>query len=175
VSHQPSELANSGRVRPVSTVLDMLRTEIDHDAFDAALFAIETVAADLGYGDIRPLPGSVAWIEQLRKLGRRIGLFATGERPNTALELAGISELFDEITVGTQTGPTLLAAIDDLRSAPQRTIVVAATATGVAAAREAQVVLVIAAARGFSSPEELRQAGAHTVVADLQELLRAVT
>ena len=35
--------------------------------------------------------------------------------------------------------------------------------------------LVIAVARGLSLPEELRHAGAHTVVADLQELLRAVT
>jgi len=34
---------------------------------------------------------------------------------------------------------------------------------------------VIAVARGLSSPEQLRQAGAHTVVADLMELMRAVT
>jgi phosphoglycolate phosphatase-like HAD superfamily hydrolase len=34
---------------------------------------------------------------------------------------------------------------------------------------------VVAVAPGLSSPEDLRQAGAHTVVADLQELLRAVT
>jgi hypothetical protein len=41
----------------VSTVLDMLRTRIDHDAFDVAIFSLEAVAADLGYGDVRPLPG----------------------------------------------------------------------------------------------------------------------
>jgi beta-phosphoglucomutase-like phosphatase (HAD superfamily) len=175
VSDQAPDLANRGHVRPFTTVLDVLRAEIDHDAFDAALFSIETVAADLGYGDIRALPGSVAWIEQLRGHGKRIGLFATGDRASTALELAGITELFDEITVGTLTVQTLLETIDELGSVPERTIVVAATATGVAAARTAEAGIVIAVARGFSSPEELRQAGAHTVVADLQELLRAVT
>jgi beta-phosphoglucomutase-like phosphatase (HAD superfamily) len=153
----------------------MLRTEIDHEAFDAVLFSLDTVAADLGYGDIRPLPGAIAWIEQLRERGKRIGSFATGERASAALDLAGIAELFDEITIGTRTVPALLAAIDELGSEPERTIVVAATASGVAAAREAGAGLVIAVARGLSSPEELRQAGAHTVVADLQELLRAVT
>jgi beta-phosphoglucomutase-like phosphatase (HAD superfamily) len=175
VSDRPPDRVDKGRVRPVTTVLDILRAEIDHDAFDAALFSIETVAADLGYGDIRALPGSIAWIQQLRERGKRIGLFATGDRARTALELAGITELFDEIAVGTLTVSALLEAIDELGAAPERTIVVAATATGVAAARDAQVGVVIAVARGFSSPEELRQAGAHMVVADLQELLRAVT
>jgi beta-phosphoglucomutase-like phosphatase (HAD superfamily) len=68
----------------------------------------------------------------------------------------------------------VLAAIDELGSAPELTIVVAGTATGVAAAREAGAGIV-AVARGCSSPEDPRQAGAHTVVADLQELLRAIT
>jgi beta-phosphoglucomutase-like phosphatase (HAD superfamily) len=163
------------RVRPVTTVLDVLRTEIDGDAFDAVLVSLDTVVADLGYGDIRPLPGAMAWIEQLRHRGKRIGAFATRERTGAALEIAGVAELFDEITVGAPTVPALLAAIDELGSTPELTIVVAATAGGVAAAREAEAGIVIAVARGLSSPEELRQAGAHTVVVDLQELLRAVT
>jgi beta-phosphoglucomutase-like phosphatase (HAD superfamily) len=168
-------VSEQGRVRPYSTVLDVLRVEIDQDAFDAVLFSLETVAADLGYGDIRALPGSIAWIEHLRKHDKRIGLFATGDRAGAALELAGIAALFDEVTVGTRTVPTLMTAIETLGTPPERTVVVAATATAVAAAREAQAGIAIAVARGYSSPEELRQAGAHTVVADLQELLRAVT
>jgi beta-phosphoglucomutase-like phosphatase (HAD superfamily) len=163
------------RVRPVTTVLDVLRTEIDGDAFDAVLFSLDTVVADLGYGDIRPLPGAMVWIEQLRHRGKRIGAFATGERAGAALEIAGVAELFDEIAVGTPTVPALLAAIDELGSTPELAIVVAATAGGVAAAREAGFGIVIAVARGLSSPEELRQAGAHAVVADLQEMLRAIT
>lgn len=171
MSDQPTRT----RVHPVTTVLDLLRVEIDEAAFDAALFSLETVAADLGYGDIRALPGSVAWIERLREGGKRIGLLATGDRANAALELAGISALFDEITLGARDASALLGAIDELGCTPARTIVLAATAGGVAAARDAGAGIVIAVARGFSTPEELRQAGANTVVADLQELLRAVT
>jgi beta-phosphoglucomutase-like phosphatase (HAD superfamily) len=167
--------AGRARAHPVTTVLDVLHVQIDYDAFDAVLFSLETVAADLGYGDIRALPGSIAWIGQLREHGKRVGLFTTGDRAHAALELAGIAELFDEIAIGAHTVPALLAAIDQLGSAPDHTIVVTATAAGVAAAREAGVGVVIALARGFSSPEDLRQAGASTVVADLQELLRAVT
>jgi beta-phosphoglucomutase-like phosphatase (HAD superfamily) len=171
-----SEPVGRTRIRPLTTVLDVLRVQIDYDAFDTVLLSLETVAADLGYGDIRALPGSIAWISQLREHGKRVGLFTTGDRANAALELAGIEELFDEIAIGTRTAPALLAAIDQLGSAPDRTIVVTATAAGVAAAREAGVGVVIALARGgLSSPEDLRQAGASTVVADLQELLRAVT
>jgi beta-phosphoglucomutase-like phosphatase (HAD superfamily) len=169
-----ADLPSKGGVRPFTTVLDVLRAEIDHDAFDAALFSLETVAVDLGYGDVRALSGSVAWIEQLRRRGKRIGVFAT-ERASEALELAGIAALFDEITIGPGTTPTLLAAIAELGCTPQRTIVLAATATAVAAAREAGAGIVIAVARGFSSPEELRQAAADTVVADLRELLRAIS
>ncbi len=161
--------------RPFTTVLDVLRTEIDHDAFDAVLLSIETVAADLGYGDIRALPGSVEWIADLHRQSKRVGVFATGARAEAALELAGISEQIDELTIGASLLPTLLAALDELGVPAGRTIVAAATAAGVAAARQSGVYRVVALARGFSSPEELRAAGAHTVVADLQELLRAVS
>ena len=175
MSAKSEDRSTKTRVRPMNSVLDVLRVEIDEDAFDAALFSLETVAADLGYGDIRALRGSLAWIEQLRSLGKRIGLFATGERAGAALELAGITDQFDEVAIGACTVPTLVAAIDELGSTPERTVVVAATADGVSAARQAGAAIVIAVARGFSSPEELRRAGAHTIVADLQELLRAVT
>jgi beta-phosphoglucomutase-like phosphatase (HAD superfamily) len=170
-----SKAAGGGSRRPFTTVLDVLRTEMTWDAIDAALFSIEAVAADLGYGDIRALPGSVQWIEDLRRHGKRVGLFATGERSEAALELAGIGELFDEVTIGALTYPTLLAAIDALGVEPARTVVATATAAGVAGARDADVFRVIALARGFSTPEELRRAGADMVVADLQELLRAIT
>lgn len=170
-----SEPAGKTRIRPVSSVLDVLRVQMDLDSFDAALLSLETVAADLGYGDIRALPGSLAWIEQLREHDKRIGLFATGDRANAALQLAGIADAFDEVAIGTNSAPTLLTAIAALGTAPDRTIVVTASAAAVSVAREVGAGLVVALARGASSPEELRQAGASTVVADLQELLRALT
>ena len=45
--------------RPVRTVLDPLRVRIDHDRFGAAVLELATVAADLGYGDVRALSGSL--------------------------------------------------------------------------------------------------------------------
>lgn len=149
-----------------------MRAELDHESFGAALFSLETVAADLGYGDIRALQGSIAWIEQLRDLGKRVGLFASRERVHSALQLAGIDELF---TIGTSTPQTLRAAFEAVGAAPERTVVVAATASAVATARDAGAAYAVGVARGISSPEDLRQAGADTVVADLLELLRAVT
>ena len=96
----PARPPDAGRPRPVPTVLDSLRRRIDHDAFDAALFALAAVAADLGYGDVRPLPGSIAWIDRLRGEHKRIGLLALGERGALALELAGIADRFDVVVSG---------------------------------------------------------------------------
>ena len=81
-----------GRARPLVTVLDMLRKRIDHDDFDAVIFSLGAVAADLGYGDVQPLSGSIAWIDRLRREGKRIAGQAAGERAAAALELAGIAD-----------------------------------------------------------------------------------
>ena len=115
-----------GRARPVTSVLDVLRAQLDHESFDAVLFSLETVAADLGYGDIRALPGAIAWIERLRELGKHVGLFASRERVASALRLAGIDELFDEVTIGASTAQTLRTAIEATGvAAAERTVVVA--------------------------------------------------
>ena len=60
-----TDLSPLERRRPVVTVLDTLRVAIDLDSFDAVLFSLESVAADLGYGDVRQLPGAIAWIDSL--------------------------------------------------------------------------------------------------------------
>jgi trehalose 6-phosphate phosphatase len=165
--HQP----DSGRPRPVATVLDMLRTRIDHDAFDAAIFSLEAVAADLGYGDVRPLPGSIAWIDRLRSDRKRIAVLASGERVAAALELAGITERFDVVVTRSPGEQLIPRAMDELDAEPARTVVVGVDDVDLEAAREAGAALVIGIARGKSTPEQLRRAGADTVVADLQELL----
>ena len=66
---EPQRPFDSGRPRPLVTALDPLRRRIDYSRFDAAIFSLDAVAADLGYGDVRPLPGSVAWIDGLRRAG----------------------------------------------------------------------------------------------------------
>ena len=55
--------------------------------------------------------------------------------------------------------------------AADRSVAVAASLEGNRSARENGVYLAIAVARGLATPEQLRRAGAHTVVAELHELL----
>ena len=151
--------------RPVRTVLEPLRTRVDLDSFDAAVFELDTVAADLGYGDVRALSGSIAWIDRLREAGKQIAVVDHGERGESALAIAGIADRVE------LTAPTVAAALEALAVTPERTVAVAASVEGVTAAREAGVYRAIAVARGLASPEQLRRAGAHGVVAELHELL----
>ena len=167
----PDRQPDAGRPRPVPTVLDVLRTRIDHDAFDAAIFSLEAVAADLGYGDVRPLPGSIAWIDRLRSERKRIGVLASGERVAAALELAGIADRFDVVVTGSHAEQLVTRALDELDVGPDRAVVVGVEPGDLEAARAAGAALAIGVARGNCTPEQLRRAGADTVVADLQELL----
>jgi beta-phosphoglucomutase-like phosphatase (HAD superfamily) len=171
---KPEHPFDTGRPRPVVTVLDMLRTRIDHDDFDAAVFSLEAVAADLGYGDVRPLPGSIAWVDRLRNEGKRIAVQGSGERAADALEIAGIADRFDVVVSGPHAGQRVERAMEELGVQPGRTVAVGVEAGELDAARAAGVALMIGVARGRSSPEQLRRAGADAVVADLQELLHAV-
>jgi beta-phosphoglucomutase-like phosphatase (HAD superfamily) len=164
---------DTGRPRPLVTSLDMLRTRIDHDAFDAAIFSLEALVADLGYGDLRPLPGSVAWIDHLRDAGKRIAVAAASERAAAALELAGIADRVDIVVTGSHAEQRVERALEDLTVEPDRAVVIGVDAGDLEAARAAGVELAIGVARGATTPEQLRRAGALTVVADLQELLGA--
>jgi beta-phosphoglucomutase-like phosphatase (HAD superfamily) len=164
-------VSDSRRPRQVVTPLDMLRARIDHESFDAAIFSLETVAADLGYGDVRPLPGSIAWIDRLRADDKRIAVTAAGERVSEALEIARIADRFDVVIVGVGGAERLASALDELGVEADRVVVAAAEPAEIEAARATGVELAIGVARGPASPEQLRRAGALTVVADLQELL----
>ncbi|HEY4096467.1 MAG TPA: HAD family hydrolase [Baekduia sp.] len=164
---------DTSRPRPVPTVLDALRTRIDHSAFDAAVFWLETVASDLGYGDIRALPGSVAWIDALRAEGKRTVLISSGERAEAAANLAGIGDRFDVVLSGARAAATYTRALEPVEVEPARTVVIDAVPAGIGAARDAGIGFTIAVARDGASAEQLRRSGADTVVADLQELLAA--
>jgi beta-phosphoglucomutase-like phosphatase (HAD superfamily) len=167
----PDNPFDGGRPRPIATVLDGLRARIDAERFDAAVLSLEAVVADLGYGDVRPLPGAVAWIRELRGAGKKIGLAATGERARAAIELAGVADLFDAIVTGPRNPGTLAEATSELGVEPDDALLVDVAAAGIQAGREAGFDLLIGVARNLGTPEDLRQAGADMVVADLQELL----
>jgi len=159
------------RARPVPTVLDTLRARLDHDAFDGVVFSLESVLADLGFGDVRPLPGSVAWIDELRAEGKRTAVLYAGEGAERALELAGIVDRFDSICTGPRAAEAIEQAFESIGVPPDRGVVVDVDPKGLTAAREAGALMAIAIARSSATPAELRKGGAHAVVADLQELL----
>jgi beta-phosphoglucomutase-like phosphatase (HAD superfamily) len=167
----PDSPFDSGRPRPIATVLDALRARVDAERFDAVVLSLEAVVADLGYGDVRPLPGAVAWIRELRGAGKKIGLAASGERARAALELAGVAELFDVVVTGSRNTGTLTEVATELGVDTDDAILVDVSAAGIQAGREAGFDLLIGVARNLGTPEDLRQAGADMVVADLQELL----
>ena len=135
------------------------------------MFSLEAVVADLGYGDVRPLPGSVAWIDKIRAEGKRTALVHSGESAAAALEIAGISDRFDAVCTGPRDARTVEAAFEAIAVTPDRAVVVDIVPEGLAAAREAGCRLTIAIARSSATPSQLRQGGATAIVADLQELL----
>ena len=158
------------RPRGVHTVLDTLRARVDHDAFDGVVFSLESVVADLGYGDVRALPGSIAWLDRLRADGMRIAVVYSGEGAERALDIAGVRDRFDVVWMGARSAETIEQVFEALGVVPDRGVVVDVDPHGLAAAREAGAHLAIALARS-APPAELRRGGAHAVVADLQELL----
>ena len=169
----PDNPFDGGKPRPIATVLDSLRARIDAERFDAAVLWLEAVAADLGYGDVRPLPGAIAWIRELRGADKKVALCASGERARAALELAGVADLFDTIATGPRNPGTLGQATEELGVEAGDAILIDVAPAGIQAGRDAGFDLLIGVARNLGSPEDLRQAGADMVVADLQELLGA--
>jgi len=167
----PDNPFDGGKPRPIATVLDGLRARVDAERFDAVVLWLEAVAADLGYGDVRPLPGAIAWIRELRAAGKKIALAASGERALAAVELAGVADLFDAIVTGPRNSGTAESAVRELEVELSDAILVDVAPAGIQAGRQAGFDLLIGVVRNLGTPEDLRQAGADMVVADLQELL----
>jgi len=167
----PDNPFDGGKPRPIATVLDGLRARIDHERFDAVVVWLEAVAADLGYGDVRPLPGAIAWIRELRAADKKIALAASGERARAAVELAGVADLFDAIVTGPRNSGTVAQAAQELEIEPGAAVLVDVAPAGIQGGKQAGFDLLIGVARNLGTPEDLRQAGADMVVADLQELL----
>jgi beta-phosphoglucomutase-like phosphatase (HAD superfamily) len=82
-----------------------------------------------------------------------------------------VADLFDAIVTGPRNPGTLAEATSELGVEPDDALLVDVAAAGIQAGREAGFDLLIGVARNLGTPEDLRQAGADMVVADLQELL----
>jgi alpha,alpha-trehalose phosphorylase len=129
---------------------------------------------------VMAFPGSVQWVQYLRRAGVRTAVVSSSANCDEVLRAAGIAGLF-ELTVDGRAVASLglrgkpapdgfLEAARRLGVAPQRAVVVEDALAGVAAGRAGDFGVVIGVARG-AKPADLRAAGAHLVVEDLGDLL----
>jgi beta-phosphoglucomutase family hydrolase len=129
---------------------------------------------------IAPYPGSLAWLTWLRDAGVPTAVVSSSANCARVLRAAGIDAMFDTVVDGRVAAldrlrgkpapDTFLAAAARLNASPRGCAVVEDALAGVAAGRAGGFGLVIGVARS-ASPADLRDAGAHIVVGDLEELL----
>lgn len=129
---------------------------------------------------VQPYPGSKAVIDMLVERGTPIAVVSSSKNAREVLEAAGILDLFPVVMDG------VIAERDHLASKPApdvfaegarmlgvdpaRSVAVEDALSGVASAAAAGYALVIGVDRGVGA-DALTAAGAHVVVADLEELL----
>ena len=133
---------------------------------------------------VRAFPGSVRWLEDLRRRGFRTAVVSSSANCGAVLRSVGIDHLFDtqvDGIVAKERGlpgkpapDTFLFAARNLQVAPERAVVVEDALAGVEAGRAGGFGLVIGVDR-LNQAEELRDHGADLVVADLAELVPPAT
>lgn len=129
---------------------------------------------------IAPYPGSLALLDQLEALGRRLAVVSSSRNAREVLAAAGLAErlphVVDGVTVaerglvGKPAPDMFLAAAADLGADPGRSVVVEDAVSGVAAGAAGRFGLVIGVDRG-AGIDALTAAGAALVVGDLAELV----
>ncbi|MCX7828792.1 MAG: HAD family hydrolase [Thermanaerothrix sp.] len=129
---------------------------------------------------IRPIPGALEALRELRSMGLKIGLVSNRNMLSLAAERLGVAELAD-VMVGLEAGlppkpePHMLNhAMQELRVSPQRAVYVGDTGSDVLCALNARVAPV-GVATGPLGQEELKALGASMAldsVAELPALLR---
>src|SRR5665811_1904739 len=129
---------------------------------------------------VEVFPGSVAWLRELREMGLGTAVVTSSRNCDIILSAAGIADLFDaqvdgntaiELGLTGKPAPDIfLEAARRLGAAPARAVVVEDSRAGVEAGRAGGFGLVIGVDRADQA-DELRQAGADIVVADLAELV----
>jgi beta-phosphoglucomutase family hydrolase len=137
-------------------------------------------SASLRSAGIRPYPGSVALLEELRAVGIRMGVVSSSKNAEEVLASAGIRDYFETVIDG------VVAERDGLASKPAPDMFAAGAASlgidiatsaavedavaGVASAAAAGYPVVVGVDRG-AGPDILRDAGATCIVDDLARLL----
>lgn len=129
---------------------------------------------------VEPYPGSVRLIEQLAARDAKLAIVSSSKNAPAVLEAAGLSRYFPVLVDGNvarqlsmpgKPAPdTFLHAARQLGASAEDCVVLEDALSGVAAGAAGGFGLVIGVDRGVGA-DELREAGAHVVVADLDELV----
>lgn len=140
----------------------------------------DLVNAAIAAGEVVTYPDSVALVRRLRASGIRCAVVTSSQNRAAVLEAAGIADLFDaavdgntlvELGLAGKPAPdAFLQAAKALGVAPARAVVVEDAISGVEAGARGDFGLVIGVAR-HGNAAELKQHGAHIVVAGLGELI----
>jgi alpha,alpha-trehalase len=129
---------------------------------------------------VAPYDSTIFLVDALRAAGVAVAAVSASENQRLVLDAAKLTDRFDVLVDGAMARDLGLAGKPDpalfleaarrLRVEPSRAAVVEDARSGVAAGRAGGFVAVIGVDRG-GRPDELRAAGAHLVVDDLDELL----
>jgi len=140
----------------------------------------DLVNAAIAAGEVVTYPASIALVRRLREIGIKCAVVTSSQNRAAVLEAAGIADLFDgavdgntliELGLAGKPAPdAFLQAAKALGVPPARAVVVEDAISGVEAGARGNFGLVIGVAR-HGNAEELKQHGAHVVVADLGELI----
>ncbi|MHA3684278.1 HAD family hydrolase [Leucobacter sp. HY1908] len=130
---------------------------------------------------IEAYPGSLLLMHQLARQGKPLGIVSSSRNAEQVLRAAGVHERFDAIVDGERAAleglpgkpapDTFVRGAELLGMLPARTVVYEDAESGVTAAREGGFGFVVGVDRG-AGRAALEQAGAHLVVADLEELIK---
>lgn len=128
---------------------------------------------------IEPYPGSLILLHQLARAGKPLAIVSSSRNAAQVLRAAGISGRFDAVVDGERAAleklpgkpapDTFVRGAELLGVAPAQAVVYEDAESGVTAARAGGFGLVIGVDRG-AGRSALERAGAHLVVADLEEL-----
>ncbi|MBK0419270.1 beta-phosphoglucomutase family hydrolase [Leucobacter sp. CSA1] len=129
---------------------------------------------------IAPYPGTLALLDELARRGAALAVVSSSRNAEAVLAAAGLRDRFAAVVDGVVAAreglpgkpapDTFVRAAQLLGVAPARAVVFEDAASGVAAARAGGFGWVIGVDRGAGA-EALAEAGAHTVVRDLEELM----
>lgn len=135
--------------------------------------------AEVDEHGVQPYEGTLAFMAALRDRGVALAAVSASQNQRLVLDAAELTESFDALVDGVMSRDLGLAGKPDpalfleaarrLGIAPERTAVVEDARSGVAAGRAGGFGAVIGIDRS-GAPDQLREAGADIVVADLDEL-----